>query len=119
MLTETRTAFPSLMLSGADKVKVLDGGALEYSLKADEYGAYTIDLGKCGTDEEILLKYHQFNWWNVYRTDITLNVNTADNTIECRGYSTYLNEQGMTEKKDENRTLSLYRSPMIISLGTL
>ena len=103
----------------ADSVRINDSGAVEYSLKADEYGAYTVGLGKCGTEKDIYLKYHQFNWWNVYRSDITLNIDIKENTVTCKGYSTSLDEWGHTVRTDIDKTLAMDEENVFIFLGSV
>ncbi len=106
-------------VSGADSAETDDIGTLKYSLKADKYGKYTVDISDTGLGYDIELDYHQFNRWNVYHSDISLYADTAAKTITCEGCSTYLNEQGWTRLKDENTSVQTNGPKVTIRLGTL
>lgn len=80
--------------SGCDKVKIKPDNTAEISVRADTYGKYAVIMSSNETDPVIHLYFHQFNWWNVYKFNLSVDVDITAGTVTYEGSYTSLKEDG-------------------------
>lgn len=90
-------AFPldkdSFDIKQSGKITINDNIA-EISFRAGDYGGYKFEIANEKLKEPIVITCFQPNWWNVMSFDITVFIDTLNDTVKYDGLYTTLTENG-------------------------
>ena len=88
-------------------ISILNDGSAEIGIKGGGYGEYSTELRIASPEIRIGLGTFQFNWWNVERFDLYIDIDTVNGTVRYSGEKSFIAEDGRTENREIDKTQSI------------
>ena len=67
------------------KSKMFDDGTAGISIRAGEYGIYSLEILGTPIEKPISIRCYQYNWWNVMDFELDIKIDTAQNEVIYNG----------------------------------
>jgi len=88
-------------------INISNDGSAEIGIKGGGYGDYSTELRTASPEIMIGMGTFQFNWWNVERFDLYVDIDTVNGTVRYSGERSFIAEDGRTEKREIDKTQSI------------
>ncbi|MCH5350050.1 MAG: hypothetical protein J1E40_12055 [Oscillospiraceae bacterium] len=99
------------------KSKMFDDGTAGISIRAGEYGIYSLEILGTPIEKPISIRCYQYNWWNVMDFELTIKIDTAQNEINYNGNYMTIADNGKKIYNPINYTQSLTDEYIQLSFG--